>query len=173
MKHGCLLMSCIPHPRKHRTLERYQLYDSIRHKRFLQHLLKQFHIVVDPFLWNINFLDLLSHSMPKYVMYFSGIRKHFERNKKYPALNKTYDVQTIALKADWNCSLSEALENCCWVINNISSIQSSMVSLMIASTLPQLKSRYDRLQDEFSNQNQRHNTLRSKKYKKISSSPHE
>ena len=60
------------------------------------------------------------------VMYCSGIKEHLDSPMKYPALNMTYETTTIALKADWNCSSSEASECSCSVITSISSIQPSM-----------------------------------------------
>ena len=55
----------------------------------------------------------------------SGMREHLFIPQKYPALNKTIEVTTIFLRADWNWVSSEEFLNWASVIPNMSSIQTT------------------------------------------------
>ena len=59
-------------------------------------------------------------------MTFSGIKKHFGKPRKYPALKRTIEITTMALKADWNWSSSEHPLYFCSVIPIMSSIHTTI-----------------------------------------------
>ena len=124
------MITCVPHPRSHSTFQR----DQFTHNALGQKKIHRFYpAIVEEvghfwilFSGTKKFSCLLSQSIPKYVMTCSGINLHFESPQKYPALNNTYVVTTIALKADWNRSSSFSHLNFCCVIPSMSSIQSSI-----------------------------------------------